>query len=280
MAATHINFSLRNRPVIATTDDQHLECGVRIQRVGIPWDLLACGVSGDHGHIVALCPFEDAGRLAQAIETSLTQTLGFKPGFSRYYAKPVTDQLHLETLVRYVLRQQEHHGVHKDPDFFGCNGPELIGGRMLRLRRGGLVVPPARDLFRRHLRIDDAELETIMLGGKKRRPLSKLGAAPGGLAGVELERVLVRAAAAAIGRAKLEGRVAGLADARAAVLRLVEANPLGESVRPARMLGVSERAVRKLRRKEVRVDVGRAVRWQLEFQLTRRELAVQDSRTF
>lgn len=270
--AVHLNFSRRGRPVITTTPAQRLEAITRIQRIGVRFGLVLCAVLADHIHVVALCDSTRAGALAQAIESSLTQVWGFKPGFSRYFVTPVSNQLHLEKLVDYVLRQAEKHNDPSDPDHLGTNGPELVGGRLLRLKRGGLVIPSTRVLFRDAIpRIKDDAVERILLGGRRRSPVASFSAAPAGLAGSDLEEVLCAAAAGAIGLPSMPRRGAGVSAARAALLRLVSESPFAGSVEPRRMVGVGRSAFQELRRCEPAAAIANAVRWQVEFRLTRRE---------
>ena len=142
------------------------------------------------------------------------------------------------------------------------------------LRRGGLIIPPSREVAARFLpKITDEGIEKMLVGGRKRIELDKFGSAPAGLAGVELEEVLMDAAAAAIGLLDLDRRRAGVADARAAVLQLVETSPFIGSIQPVRMLGLDLSTLRRLRTREVWEPLAYAVRWQVEFRLTRRALA-------
>lgn len=274
--AVSINTSRRGRSVIAFTPAQRLEVCRRIQLVGMRYSLLVCCLVDDHLHIVALCSLDEAGALAQAVESSITQVLGLKPGFGRYWVKPITDQKHLETSIRYVLDQARRHQSRSDLDHHGNNGPELLGGRLLRTKRGGLVLPPCREVLRAHApKVDLDKLEKLLFGDAPRVALKNMPAAPGGLAGRDLEAVCREAAAVAIGLPEFPPRGGGVSDALAALLLLVESSGFAESVDAQRMLGVCGGSVRRLRKRTVPVPLGAAVRWQLEFRLSRREFGLR-----
>lgn len=272
---THINVHRAGRPVIVTTSLDRLEAVRRIQLVGARHGVVGCAVQPDHIHVVALCPADEAGALAQAIESSLTQTLRLKPGFVPYFCKEVADQNHFDSAMRYLYRQGPHHDDDRDRYHDGSNGPELLGGRLLRGSRG-LFVPPARDLFKRFVtRVGDSEIERLLLGRGSLLPLAKLGAAPGGLAGEPLEALLVLAAAATVSRVNLDSSAPFVTEVRAALLRTVEASPFAASVDPARMLGCSTRTLRRLRSYSSAPEVEDAVQWQVRFRLSHLELELR-----
>lgn len=271
---SHWNSSRRGRPVIAGSDAELLEANIRMQRIGQRSRLVVSCIGHDHIHVAALCGPGEVGRMVQSVESSITQVNGLDPGFAPFYEKAIEDQRHLEMVARYILRHSKKEARPHDPDHLGNNGPELIGGRLLRLRRGGLIIPPSREVAARFLpKITDEEIEKMLVGGRKRIELDTFGSAPAGLAGVELEEVLMGAAAAAIGLLDLDRRRAGVADARAALLQLVETSPFIGSIRPVRMLGLDLSTLRRLRTREVWGPLAYAVRWQVEFRLTRRALA-------
>lgn len=266
-----LGFVRSGRTVIAPTQQLKFETSIRTQIIGERFGVLVCSFSGDHGHVAAACSMDRAPALAQAVQSSLTQVCGLKPGFVHYYAKPLENQRHLKNFAKYGLTQLDHHDDPTDRDLLGCNGPELVGGRLLR--SGGWVrLPPSRRLLRERLpKLKVEEIEEWLLP-VPRKSVEVLGAAPAGLVGPELEQALVKAAATAVGRLVLEGRFPAVLKAKAALVQLVDGSPFRESVSLRRMFDCSKDTVLRLRRMSVAEPIVTAVRWQVEFQLTRREL--------
>ena len=255
--AFHFMHRLVDGRVILGTPALRADAYRRVRRIGTRYGLLFFHLGTDHIHAVVACEESDVPRFAQAIECSITRGTRREVGFGRYHAKVVADQGHLQTLVRYVLTQEQRHGTAMDPRHHGSNGPDLIGGRI-----GGEV---QRELFARYLPKVTAEyVQALLFAGTPRVPLEELGPAPGGLVGAALEELLRLAAAAAIGCARL-GRRGRARSARRVLLEIVEKMELGETVVPGRLLGSSRHALRRLRLCEIDLDVGRAVRWQIEF---------------
>ncbi len=261
--AFHIMFALLDRRVIFRTPAERAEGVRRLIRIGSKFGLLLFHLGSDHVHVVVCCSPAELPRFAHAIECSWTHLLGDGPGFAHYHAKAVTDQGHLERLVRYVFLQDEHHEQALDPFHLGSNAPELCGGR---LDPSGLGARFARLLPR----MGPRNIEKMLLG-EPLRPPAMLGPAPAGLTGEALERQLRSAAAAAVGEVDLRRRAAHVAEARAALLRVCEQTDLGRTVDLARLLRCRPKHLPHLRRREVSVEVTRAVRWQVSFRLQRIE---------
>ncbi len=257
--AFHVMFALLDRRVIFRTPAERLEGARRLIGIGSKFGLLFFHLGSDHVHVVVCCSPAEVPRFAHAIECSWTHLLGDGPGFAHYHAKPVTDQGHLVTLVRYVFQQDEHHEQALDPFHLGSNAPELCGGR---LDRGGLRARFARVLPS----MGPHRIERLLLGEPLRSP-AKLGAAPAGLSGEALERHLRAAAAAAVGAADLTGTARPVADARAALLRLCTETALGRTVELPRLLRCRAKYLPPLGRRVVPPEVARAVGWQVAFRL-------------
>jgi len=255
--AFHLMHRLIDGRVILGTPALRIDAYRRVVRIGRRFGLLFFHLGTDHIHAVVACAAAEVPRFAQAIESSITLGTRREVGFGRYHAKAVTDQGHLRTLVRYVLTQEQKHGTALDPRHLGSNGPDLVGGRI-----GGEV---ERHLFARYLpKMTPDRVQGLLFGEAVQVRLEDMGPAPAGLVGVELEELLRSAAAAALGRSTLGHR--GLEkSARRALLEIVGQMELGQTVVPGRLLSSSRHALRRLRMSEIDVDVGRAVRWQIEF---------------
>jgi len=259
--AFHIMFALVDRRVIFRTPAERVAAYNRLMRIAAPFGLLLVHLGSDHVHVVVACSPADVPRFAHAIECSWTHLLGDGPGFARYHAKAVMDQGHLRTLVRYILRQDEHHAQSLDPFHLGSNAPDLCGGRA---GRGDL-----RARFAQFLpSIGRREIERIVLG-ETVRPVRKFGPAPSGLTGESLERHLRGAAASAVGMWDLVGKRRPVAEARAALLRLCRETELGRTVEHARVLRCHPNYVATVARRTPSRDINDAVSWQVAFRLQR-----------
>lgn len=266
--AFHIMFALAGRRVIFRTPAERALAYRRLLRIGRNFGLLFFHLGSDHIHVVAACSPSELPRFAHAIECSWKFVVGDGPGFAHYHAKPVNDQGHLETLVRYIFQQDEHHSQQLDPFHVGSNAPDLCGGR--------LGSEPVSDRFRRYLpSIGRPAIERILVGGRV-RSVDSFGAAPVGRAERDLERLLRGAAASAVGQADLSGKARPLARARVALLRICDQTPLGRTVVEHRLLDCHPKHVAALRRREASPAVERAVRWQIAFRLQRLERRAQD----
>jgi len=262
--AFHVMHSLIDRRVIFPTPEARADAYRRAHRLGAEFGLGWFHLGTDHVHVVLFCTPERVHRWANSIESSWKQGCGLPVGFARYHAKPVVDQGHLRTLIRYVFAQEQHHGSTLDLDHLGSTAPDLCGGRLL----GALAARTTR----LHLpRLRPERIESILLSGGRLRSIKEFGPAPAGLVEEPLERVLRDAAAAALGRATLPRSGNLGAQARRALLELA-AGPLGTTIEPTRLLGVGRSSLFRLRSLPMDPTIFAAVRWQVAFRLTRREL--------
>ncbi len=170
---------------------------------------------------------EAAGELTRRVEIGLQQVL--RPGapFQRAYFEPMMSIGHARNTFDYILGQLTRHGVDVDRCHDASNGPDLIGARLVGTGTA-LVV-------RRHFpRIRRADIvRALGISDPKGAPYEPYGFAD--------------AAAAAIGRAALEGRTSDVIAGRVAVAHLADrltpamlANELGVSVRTAHRLRCEE----------------------------------------
>lgn len=250
--------SLVDRRVILSTPARRADAYHRIRRIGSRFGLLVFNLGTDHMHSLVTCEEEDLPRYAQALEASLALRFRLRPGFSRYHRKQISDQGHLETSIRYVLGQEQHHGTAMDVRHLGSNGPDLIGKRLTGARERALLKQLAP-------RVRESDIERILLRGRPRIGLDALGPTPHGLYGRDLEALLREAAGAAIGQPDLRRNCWGTPAARRALLAVIESTDLAATIRPEAALGLTTGGVRKLRRVPVDRRVAGIVRWQVEF---------------
>ncbi len=207
--------------------------------VGQP--LLAHGLADTHGHLLVVCDRSDAGRLARGLGRTLHACL--QPEIEREPVRlsPVCDQAHLANAFAYVLGQLHHHGLRGiDPYLDGTALPDLLGLRPL----GAWMATQVR----RHLpRVGREEL------------LGRLRVDPWSIPTRELS-ALAEAVAAAAGQPCALGRSPLLFEARMAGVALAREG--FESVAVAEALGLTDRAVRRLRTGQSSAVMRRAVEGQ------------------
>ena len=243
----HIVFRLEGDRSIAT-EPAELRDGARaLYDIGRRYGLLAFRFVDTHLHTVHVCGRREAGLFARYAASSLRWRLALRSPFEPSRFRPVLDRGHLYNTVRYVFRQEEHHGAPLDPDHEGSSLPELLG-----LRVGGEAVV---DRVRRTLpRLTRDEL------------LDRLGAR--GLdATPPCFDALGTAAAAAVGIRDLHG-----ADPRALVARRAAVHAAGPALTTAVLAAVLEitpRAVQRLRVRPTERTLVRAVVLQMRLRALR-----------
>ncbi|MES2643098.1 MAG: hypothetical protein V4850_26685 [Myxococcota bacterium] len=191
-----------------------------VRTLGRTAGLLVFRLPDSHLHVVLLCSRERAGRFAHDLEVALRRRLCLPARFAPAHLVEIRDQPHLENVVDYVLRNQEHHGATADPLHDASNLPELLGLRV----GGGWLVGAVREAVPRL---------------RRRRLLEILGAPA--LTPVWDPAFAVDAAAAAVGHPSLAGKDPEVVAARAAVVWLWQ----GRQLDIAAALGVDVRTVRR-----------------------------------
>jgi hypothetical protein len=237
----HIVFRLADNRVIAPSPEERRQVARAVLELAREDELLAFGLADTHLHLLAACLREAGGQLARRLEISLVQQLSLEVGFVPAYLKSVDDGSHLYRAFSYVLEQSTHHGLAWDPLHEASNLPDLLGMRLL----GAYTAATVR---RRLPRITRQDLLSCM-------GISELQPCDGPAELVPL------AALAAAGLSNLAGKRPEAVAARRAVAQLV-----GDCLPPvqlAGLLGLTERAVRHLRRQPMDPRLLQAIRLQL-----------------
>lgn len=127
----HITMRLEEDWGVARTPEalRHVSC--MMVRHGEKRGLLAHRVADTHLHVLLQCDRVKAGQFAHAIESALRQTLQLPVSFERARIRPLRSPRHLANALRYVLRQEEHHGTRFDPAHEGSSVQDLLGMRVL-----------------------------------------------------------------------------------------------------------------------------------------------------
>lgn len=199
-------------------------------------------VVATHIHMVLLGGRAAAGRTTQAVEVALGAGLQLAAPFERARIRPIQDVGHLVNTLRYLFKQEEHHGTLLDPAHDGSSLPDLLGlrvvddGAMVRRVKSHLPWLEAADL-RRWVSMEE-------LGGFDPDPAH-----------------LLEASAAAFALPKLEGRSEAEHRARRAAVHAVTLR--GRDV--AALLRIKERSVRDLRSQLAGLHEVRAVTQQMRW---------------
>lgn len=239
----HLCMRLRSDAVIAPTAEERriVARSVLEKSAALQAGLLAFGLADTHLHSENACDRRVAGELAERIELSLDRRLGKGCGFAPVYIKPIEDARHLYSAFRYILRQQQRHGIDTDPLREASNLPDLLGLRLL----GAPTIVLVRRLLPRVTRAELLELFGV----------PELLPADG-----PLDRVLA-ATLAASALPDLSGSSREVVAARRAAIEVV-----GGRLRPvelAALLGISDRRLYELRHEPVSAALLHAVRLQL-----------------
>jgi len=219
----HLVFRARDSRVVAPTPAAQRVLAATTHRVGERFGLYAFRAAGDHFHLAALCDRQDAGRLAQALGSALTQALDLPAGFSPAFLQPMLRQGHVEETFRYVHRNADKHGVANDPLHEASSLPSLLG---LRLAPPGFITR-VRSLLPR---VHRGQL-LALLGVDALEPCVRVD-------------LLADAAAGAVGLPALD-RSAAATRARTAAIRV--ANPTVPLPALAAALGLTASTVRRAR---------------------------------
>ena len=115
--------------VIATTIAEVRVAARLFLRLGRRADLLAFGIADTHMHALLACDRARAGRFVHDLEVALRYHLRLRVPFAPARFTPVEQQRHLHNALGYVLRQDDHHGLGRDPFREGTNLPDLLGAR-------------------------------------------------------------------------------------------------------------------------------------------------------
>lgn len=236
MLGYQVVFRAADDRILAPTVASRRMFAVVIARIGRPHGLFGFGLADTHGHGALACDEAALNRFVHDARLSLGHHLGLRMLAPAVH--PIRGTWHAESVLAYVHRQDEHHGVHRDPLREGTSLHDLCG-----LRPSGLWL---------------ADRVRALLPRVHRADLLSQWGLPALVEAVDLDQ-LADAGAAAIGVAALAGRTDAVVDARRACVHATDA----ASGRVAAALGVTARAVRHLRTQARDPAFVRAVRLQM-----------------
>jgi len=236
--AQHMRTRLCDGRVIATTAEERRLAMRAIFRITANSHLLAVALVDAHLHLLAACSPAVASRLLHRVEASLKQRLFLPVGFAMYPLAPVRDARHLQYAFRYILTQNDHHGLRNDPYSETTNLPDLLGLR--------LVGRATHDNMRRWLpRVSRAQL------------LDWLGA-PGLQPADGPPELVPEAMLSAACLGELRGTTRALGEARCAALTVLgDQLPVAET---AALLGIQPHTLFRLKRRPADPRLVQAIR--------------------
>jgi len=131
MAVWHLTLESKGRQHLFPAEES-LRAAVRALAAAAGGETLLFCVVDDHVHVVVCCDRARAGRLAQAVSTTL-RPLATVPTKRLADIAPVEDRRHMERLVGYLVKQPPHHNLPVHPALWtGSCFPDLIGARAIR----------------------------------------------------------------------------------------------------------------------------------------------------
>ncbi|RLB65158.1 MAG: hypothetical protein DRI90_02770 [Deltaproteobacteria bacterium] len=139
MLGYHINMGLEDGRVIAPTTATQRTLARTVLASGGDYKLMAWRAADTHLHLSAACSRRRAGSWVRNLSTALRCRLGLPTRFTPAHFEPIVDQRHLYNVFRYVLRQDERHGIQLDPFAEASNIPDLLGMRSLGRYTGATV---------------------------------------------------------------------------------------------------------------------------------------------
>jgi hypothetical protein len=238
--AHQVILRLRDDRVLAPSPAARRLLASIVLRAGREPGLFAFRAADTHLHCALLADAGTATEFGRRAAIALGRALRLPVGFNPARVLPVVDQAHLNNLFSYIQGQGAHHGLEVDPFHDAGNLPDLLGIRLL----GSYTIPRVRE----HLpRVRRAEL------------LRHLGRTALPEVPVTWE-ALKEAAAAAAGLPGLDGRSDAVVAARTAAI--VAARDSLSTARTAELLGISTRAVFRLRGEAADPKLAAAVRRQ------------------
>lgn len=221
----HVTFRLSQDRVIAGDAAARRRAARILLDHGGRHRLLAFRLADTHAHAIVLCPRVQAGAFARSAAIAIRKALQIGVPFEPARLRPIDDQRHLESAFRYVLRQEQHHGLELDSLHDASSLPDLLGLRAVDRR--------PLDLLRASL----PRVRTATLIGYLGVPWSQEP--------VFDPALLLDAAAAAFALPRLIGRDDRTVKARHAAV--TAARSLMDAASLADVLAVSSRTVQRLR---------------------------------
>ncbi|MCC6527113.1 MAG: hypothetical protein IT373_30980 [Polyangiaceae bacterium] len=243
----HIGLRLADDRVLAGTPGERRLLSRAVLRHGERARLVAYRAADTHVHAELLCDHDEVGRFVRSVGRCLALELGRDAPLRASFVKPLADQRHGQSTLRYILGQEQRHGLDSDPFHEASNLPDLLGLRVVG-RSTAQVLAQAFPRIRRE------ELVAALGRVSSPEPLDL--------------HVLADAAAAALALPDLCGHDGEAVAARHAAVHAAGRAILARHI--AQVLGTTQRTVERLRTKPCDARLLEAVRGQWRLRCGRR----------
>lgn len=127
--AYHLTMRLVDDRAIARTTEALRVASREVRKHGRRRGLLLYRFADTHLHVVCVGTREQAGKLARYTENGLRRALRIPVPFQRSRIRPIRDERHLLYTLRYIYRQEAHHGTAFDEAHDGSSLPDVLGLR-------------------------------------------------------------------------------------------------------------------------------------------------------
>jgi hypothetical protein len=146
----HVTCRLKDSRVIAPTPEKRRLLSRTVLEKTADHQLLAFNGPDTHLHMELVEPRAVCGRVVQHTEITIKARLKIPIGFDEAEFKPILSQGHLYRAFHYILSQEPHHGLVRDPFHEASNLSDLLGLRVL----GAFTARHVRELLPRIKRED------------------------------------------------------------------------------------------------------------------------------
>lgn len=234
--ASHLMIRSRDDRVLAPSPADRRRLARSVVEQSDADGLLAFRAADTHLHVLLLADPPTARQCGRRIMLSLHSSLSLRASFDPGYVVDVCEQRHLYNAFRYILRQEERHGLQLDPMGDASSLPDLLGMRCL----GTAVAARVAEYLPRIRRV---ELESLLPP-----------------AGEVAMSALAESAAAAVGVGEVRGSSVPVRRARIAA---VHAFGQLRSRELASLLGTTPRTIRRCRHAEASSELVVAIHRQM-----------------
>ncbi|MBI4951865.1 MAG: hypothetical protein HY908_07505 [Myxococcales bacterium] len=252
----HIGLRLADDRVLAATPGERRLLARAVLQHGERARLVAFRAVDTHLHAELLCERDEVAHFARGVGRAMALALRRRAASHTSFVKPLADQRHGQSTLRYILAQERHHGLDSDPFHEASNLPDLLGLRVV----GPYTARVLAEAFPRIGRDELAAALGLGSGAAAALGLCRSGADAGPDADPQDLGLLEDAAAAAFALTELRGRTPEAVAARHAA---VHAAGCAVPVRQmAELLGAGERTIERLRAQPCAPGLVAAVRGQ------------------
>lgn len=127
----HVTMRLSDDRGIARSTPQLRQASRVFLRHGESRGLVAFRIADTHAHALVVGAREGAGQFARFVEAGLRKCLRIPVPFERSRIRAIDNERHLANTLRYIFKQEDHHGTAFDLAHDGSSLPDLLELRLL-----------------------------------------------------------------------------------------------------------------------------------------------------